>query len=179
MSRNSKAYKCQAQQSLFICFPKTKIKQLWSLNTFNFNKAASGSHESKAVCKNVPSPSDLQWIPSNNQELISVNPETSGQNQVRHASGNFSHQPSTIDTLARQIALFTSSEKYNLESNFFGFPIRIDAILMQSIYLRYCKVTIHMKQGFFRMRRHIFAFATCHIASHFLTFLDQQMRQPW
>jgi hypothetical protein len=84
MSRNRKAYKCKAQHTSFI-FATTKIKQRWSLNKVDlFDKAASDSDESEAVCKNVPSPSDLSWIPSNNQELIPVAPETSGQNQEVH-----------------------------------------------------------------------------------------------
>jgi hypothetical protein len=38
----------------------------WSLNMLDFDKAAGASDESDTVCRNAPSPSELQEIPSNN-----------------------------------------------------------------------------------------------------------------
>jgi hypothetical protein len=98
ISRDSRAYKCTALHTSFIS-PTTKIKEHHTLKILDFDEAASDSDESEATSdsdeseatsdsdeseaasNNIPSPSDLQWIPRVNPALRAVTPGTSGQNQ--------------------------------------------------------------------------------------------------
>ena len=98
ISRDSRAHKCTALHTSFIS-PATKIKEHHTLKILDFDEAASDSDESEATSdsdeseatsdsdeseaasNNIPSPSDLQWIPRVNPALRAVTPGTSGQNQ--------------------------------------------------------------------------------------------------
>jgi hypothetical protein len=78
MKKNSRIYKCTGLHTNFI-IPTTKTKQHHSLD---FDEAVSDSDDSEVDRNNVPSPPDVQWIPSNLQEQLPVTPEAADQNQI-------------------------------------------------------------------------------------------------
>jgi hypothetical protein len=78
MKRESRTYKCTASHTNFIT-PTTKKKHH---HTLNFDETASDSDDSDSDRNNVPSPPDVQRIPSNLQAQLAVTPEAGDQNQI-------------------------------------------------------------------------------------------------